>query len=321
MKEKIIGVISIIFGLFLIVYGNFEILNQEKASPIVKEDPPLETKNNYQEIISYLENKYHKNFEIIKTEKAYCLEVGKYNLFYSTNCDDMSVTNRIYKAKSINDDIEFYIKEVNYDQNKIIIPASEKSNESEGFYDNYISYIIAEKLEKELLPKYKEILGEDISLNIYEGFGLSDLTLDNALQYLDNSIQGISDTNIEINDFIDMSSDVSVKISIKKKDHITSDNFKDEVDLLLEATEIKIAGIFIDKILIEYENDDRYIEYDNDLKILELKKGINKYSTLNNSTSIFDRKICLNNEKILDCLTYNEFKNIDNNNFNFYLKT
>lgn len=317
MKEKIIGVVLIIFGFVLIVYGNCEILKQEKASPIIKESSPLEIKKDYQEIISYLENKYHQNFEIIKTEKAYCLEVGKYNLFYSNNCSDMSVINRIYRAKSINDDIEFFVKEVSYDKNKVVIPSSEKNNESEGFYDNYISCIMTERLENELLPKYKGILGEDISLNIYEGLGLYDLTLDNALQYLDNSTQKISNTNIEINDFIDLSSDVAVKISIKKKDNITSDNFKDEVALLLETTKIKMTGIFIDKILIEYENDNRYIEYDNDLKILELKKGITKYSTINDSTNIFDRKICLNNEKILDCLSYNEFKNIDNNNFNF----
>ena len=75
--------------------------------------------------------------------------------------------------------------------------------------------------------------------------------------------------------------------------------------------------MFVDNIIVEYKNDERYIEYDNDLKILELKKGKDKYTYGNKYDVVYDKRICLVDNKTLDCINYNDFKLLDKNNFNF----
>lgn len=316
--ERIIGGIFAILGAVLIVYGNYEIMekNNNKTTNIDKNSNEIIEKFDDKEVIEYLKNKYNKDFQLVKKEKEYCLANGTYNLYYTDNCDNQSVVNRIYKVKSLSDEIEFIVKYVSYDKN-VLIPDSEITNESKGFYDNYISYIVAKKLEEYFLSEYQKIYGNDISLNIYKGIGIYDINQENSYQYLDNKFQNISDTNIEINDFIDLVSDATISISIKNNSEITKDNFQDNVDMIYLVKDIKIVGLFVDNIIVEYKNDERYIEYDNDLKILELKKGKDKYTYGNKYDVVYDKRICLVDNKTLDCINYNDFKLLDKNNFNF----
>ena len=316
--ERIIGGIFAILGAVLIVYGNYEMMekNNNKTTNIDKNNNEITENFDDKEVIEYLKNKYNQDFELVKKEKEYCLANGTYNLYYTDICDNQSVVNRIYKVKSLSDEIEFIVKYVSYDKN-VLIPDSEITNESKGFYDNYISYIVAKKLEEYFLSEYQKIYGNDISLNIYKGIGIYDINQENSYQYLDNKFQNISDTNIEINDFIDLVSDATISISIKNNSEITKDNFQDNVDMIYLVKDIKIVGLFVDNIIVEYKNDERYIEYDNDLKILELKKGKDKYTYGNKYDVVYDKRICLVDNKILDCINYNDFKLLDKNNFNF----
>lgn len=316
--ERIIGGIFAILGAVLIVYGNYEIMekNNNKTTNIDKNNNEITENFDDKEVIEYLKNKYNQDFELVKKEKEYCLANGTYNLYYTNNCDNQSVVNRIYKVKSLSDEIEFIVKYVSYDKN-VLIPDSEITNESKGFYDNYINYIVAKKLEEYFLSEYQKIYGNDISLNIYKGIGIYDINQENSYQYLDNKFQNISDTNIEINDFIDLVSDATISISIKNNSEITKDNFQDNVDMIYLVKDIKIVGLFVDNIIVEYKNDERYIEYDNDLKILELKKGKDKYTYGNKYDVVYDKRICLVDNKTLDCINYNDFKLLDKNNFNF----
>ena len=316
--ERIIGGIFAILGAVLIVYGNYEIMekNNNKTIDEDKNSNEIIEKFDDKEVIEYLKNKYNKDFQLVKKEKEYCLANGTYNLYYTDTCDNQSVVNRIYRVKSLSDEIEFIVKYVSYDKN-VLIPDSEITNESKGFYDNYISYIVAKKLEEYFLSEYQKIYGNDISLNIYKGIGIYDINQENSYQYLDNKFQNISDTNIEINDFIDLVSDATISISIKNNSEITKDNFQDNVDMIYLVKDIKIVGLFVDNIIVEYKNDERYIEYDNDLKILELKKGKDKYTYGNKYDVVYDKRICLVDNKTLDCINYNDFKLLDKNNFNF----
>ena len=316
--ERIIGGIFAILGAVLIVYGNNEMIekNNNKTTNIDKNNNEITENFDDKEVIEYLKNKYNQDFELVKKEKEYCLANGTYNLYYTDICDNQSVVNRIYRVKSLSDEIEFIVKYVSYDKN-VLIPDSEITNESKGFYDNYISYIVAKKLEEYFLSEYQKIYGNDISLNIYKGIGIYDINQENSYQYLDNKFQNISDTNIEINDFIDLVSDATISISIKNNSEITKDNFQDNVDMIYLVKDIKIVGLFVDNIIVEYKNDERYIEYDNDLKILELKKGKDKYTYGNKYDVVYDKRICLVDNKTLDCINYNDFKLLDKNNFNF----
>lgn len=316
--ERIIGGIFAILGAVLIVYGNYEMMekNNNKTTNIDKNNNEITENFDDKEVIEYLKNKYNQDFELVKKEKEYCLANGTYNLYYTDNCDNQSVVNRIYKVKSLSDEIEFIVKYVSYDKN-VLIPDSEITNESKGFYDNYISYIVAKKLEEYFLSEYQKIYGNDVYLNIYKGIGIYDINQENSYQYLDNKFQNISDTNIEINDFIDLVSDATISISIKNNSEITKDNFQDNVDMIYLVKDIKIVGLFVDNIIVEYKNDERYIEYDNDLKILELKKGKDKYTYGNKYDVVYDKRICLVDNKTLDCINYNDFKLLDKNNFNF----
>ena len=316
--ERIIGGIFAILGAVLIVYGNYEMMekNNNKTTNIDKNNNEITENFDDKEVIEYLKNKYNQDFELVKKEKEYCLANGTYNLYYTDICDNQSVVNRIYRVKSLSDEIEFIVKYVSYDKN-VLIPDSEITNESKGFYDNYINYIVAKKLEEYFLSEYQKIYGNDISLNIYKGIGIYDINQQNPYQYLDNKLQDISDTNIEVDDFIDLVSDATISISIKNNSEITKDNFQANVDMLYLAKDIKLIGLFVDNIIVEYKNDERYIEYDNDLKILELKKGKDKYTYGNKYDVVYDKRICLVDNKTLDCINYNDFKLLDKNNFNF----
>ena len=316
--ERIIGGIFAILGAVLIVYGNYEMMekNNNKTIDEDKNSNEIIEKFDDKEVIEYLKNKYNKDFQLVKKEKEYCLANGTYNLYYTDTCDNQSVVNRIYRVKSLSDEIEFIVKYVSYDKN-VLIPDSEIANESKGFYDNYINYIVAKKLEEYFLSEYQKIYGNDISLNIYKGIGIYDINQENSYQYLDNKFQNISDTNIEINDFVDLVSDATISISIKNNSEITKDNFQANVDMIYLVKDIKIVGLFVDNIIVEYKNDERYIEYDNDLKILGLKKGKDKYTYGNKYDVVYDKRICLVDNKTLDCINYNDFKLLDKNNFNF----
>ena len=140
--ERIIGGIFAILGAVLIVYGNYEMMekNNNKTTNIDKNNNEITENFDDKEVIEYLKNKYNQDFELVKKEKEYCLANGTYNLYYTDTCDNQSVVNRIYKVKSLSDEIEFIVKYVSYDKN-VLIPDSEITNESKGFYDNYINYI------------------------------------------------------------------------------------------------------------------------------------------------------------------------------------
>lgn len=288
-----------------------------------KSEPEEKTSNdtfefkedNTDEVVAYLNNKYNKNFDNVERVKAYCLKVGKYNLSYNEECTTNDIVNYIYKVK-IDNDREFYVKEVTY-SNKVVVPEIEKRNETKGFYDNYIGYVIGDKIASLLSPRYRGIFDSDIMIKPYKGLGISNISENAPLQYLDNSYQNIKNEDVSIEEFVDSSNATTVGLSVKINSDITENNFKDIVTKISTIRSLAVEGIFIDSIILEFNNDNRYIYYDNDLKILELKRNMTIDKDVNNSVSVYDRSICLNNEKTLDCITYNEFMAIDNNNLNF----
>ena len=312
-----IGVLFAVIGIFLIVHGNSSMLqrNHQESS---KEKVSNETVENisYQEVLDYLTNKYQKEFQLIRKEKEYCLEVGTYSLSYTEVCSNYSVKNTIYKVKSLDDQIEFYVKHVSYDKENVTIPFEEDYHDLD-YYDNYISYVVSRNLEKQLQEKYQEISNQDIQVNIYRGLGISDITLSNALQYLDKNIQVFQDTNVEVEEFLGFLTDVGIRISLKKDEVITKNNFKEEVAFVNQIKEIELEGVYIDTILIEYVNDNRYIEYDNESKLLELKKGEEKDSSISDSILLYPKKICLALETDENCLGYEEFIPLSSESFHF----
>lgn len=326
--KRIIGLIFVILGIALIGYGNYQMLEANNKNDDIEDkndtndtsdkNDAEEEARAFKEVETYLKNKYSKDFKVLEKTKVYCLEASEYNLFYSEPCTDLKVKNIIYKVKSQEDNIEFYVKNVTYDESKVTIPDSEKSNETKGYYDNYISYIVSKKVEEELLLKYKEILGDNIELKIYEGMGIYGERFTNFLQYLDDSFQKIVDTNISIKDFTDVSKDLSIGISIKTDEEITKENFKDAVDMFTKIESISIDSIHIDNIFVEYKNDNRYIKYDRDFGVLEFKSGTDIYNSSNDkSENVYEKSICLKKSTLADCISYEEFKNIDDSTFDF----
>ena len=332
--KRIFGLVLVIYGVFAIAFGgynqmlknddNSEVndevngdINNENTDNTDKDNEDLVDLEDASGIINYLNDKYNLEFEVVKEVKSYCLDTSEYNLYYSEPCTDNKIKNEIYEVKSIEDDVLFYVKKVSFDETKVILPESEISNQSNGYYDNYMSYIVSDKIEASLQEKYKPLFGEDVIVRVYEGIGMYDISMDNAYQYLDNSNKDIIDKNISVKDYIDTIDENSISIAITVNQSITSDNFKDVVTILKDLESVTEDNISIDTMIIEYSNEDRYIEYDRSFDIIKLRAGEDKYSTFSDSEMLYDKSICVGSGFSTECIYYEEFINLDTASFNF----
>ena len=115
-------------------------------------------------------------------------------------CTDSKIKNSIYQVHT--DMGDFYVKEVSYGNQDYSLNDYDKSTQAEGFYDTYISMIVAEKLKDRLLDNYQNVSIDIQNIEIYEGLGIDSFNNTNLYQYLGNDFQHITNTDISISEFI-----------------------------------------------------------------------------------------------------------------------
>lgn len=326
MKKNIIALISLVLGIACLGFGGYNYMTADtEEKEDVKEENKKEEENkeeNFEEvkaeIQTYLKNKYNDDFEVVKLAKTFCLEDSDTNLYLSEPCTDNKIKNQLYEVKDSNG-VTFYVKKVSYDETKITLTREEDINsQSVGLYDSYISYIVANKLEAELEPLYSSFFGGNVTVEIYDGLGISNMSYDNAYESLGKDMQVFTDKEISVNDYIanldSFENDLSILIKVDQD--ITKDNFQSIVSTI--KNNVFVPGgylIEIDKMLIQFNNGNRYIEYSMG-GLVSLKYGKDIYDGLNDD--LYDKSIVLEDSIFSsNGINYDEFMSLDPSTFNF----
>lgn len=315
--KRVVGALLLLFGISLLLLSNKNVLfNKEESKTEIIEEKKEKNETKYQDVENYLKDKYNETFEVIEVTKEYCLEKKEEKVVFSRHCDSKKIKNTIYKAKEINSNIEFYVKKVSYDETKVEITESIKDFETSGYYDNYISFIVAEKKLQEISQNLKDKIGEFTDIEVYEGLGIHDISLSNAYQYLDNKLKDIVDKEISTESFIEKVNDNIISISINKNESLTKENIQEEIKKINELSTISIDKLIIKDIIIEYK-ENRYIKYNNDLKTIEVKVRKNKDSNDSANDYLYNKVICMNDEYSKECIKYNEFTSLSKEEITF----
>lgn len=306
--KRVVGVLLFCVGIIFLIFSNTLVLKNNNE---IVEKPVVEERK-YLDVIHYLKEKYQEDFEVTKLIKEYCVEYVNNKIIYSDNCDNTKIKNTLYKAKKNNSNIEFFVKKVSYDNNLI---TTNQSFIKSGYYDNYVNFVHEKKIIEDIRKEIKDTISNIEDISIFDGIGIVDINLSNAYLYLDNKIT-IEDLNITTTDFVEKINDKFISVSLKKKNSVTKENIKAEIKELISFGNVKLDNLFIKDIVFEYQ-EDKYIKYNYDLKIIEIKKGKNKYNNESKSTLLYDKVICLNDEYEKDCINYNDFIALSEENFIF----
>ncbi|MBO5375909.1 MAG: hypothetical protein J6A52_03560 [Bacilli bacterium] len=321
--KKIIAIICLVLGLAFVGFGGYKIVTfdssdeEEKKENDKKEEDKKE--ENLEEVKSeiqtYLKDKYNEDFEVVKLVKTFCLDGVE---LYGTNCTDNNIKNEIFEVKNSND-LSFYVKKVSYDTTKINLTDEDAINtQSVGLYDNYISFIVANKLARELEPLYSSYLGGNVIVEIFDGLGISNISHSNAYENLGKDMQVFTDKEISLNDFVanldSMENDLSILIKVDQE--ITKDNFQSIVTTIKNTSFVPNGYLIeVDDVLIQFNNGNRYIEYSMG-GIIRLKYGKDIYDSFNDD--LYDKTIILDSNIFsTDGISYDEFMALDPSTFNF----
>lgn len=313
MNKRIMGLVFSFVGVLLIVIGIFS--GSREYEPIEDDTVKMDVKYlGVSDIEEFLKDKYKSDFEYMNEVKSYCLDLSKTNSYYTDSCKDNSIYIKIHKVKSLLDNIEFYVKEVVYDEEFVTILDDEMSFLGEKLYDNYISYNVKKKLEEYLFNEYKRYYEKAEDIILFEGLGI-DNTLDmNCYQYLDYSFQEVVDRDISLDDFIDKDYGLDIKIVLNSLDVLDKGNVKSEIEKIADIIPIKYHGTNIERLVVYYKNN-VFIAYENG--------SFSIYGGNNYTSSILDSKDLLYDKYInltgfsTSGISYEDFMLIPEESFNF----
>lgn len=214
------------------------------------------------EIREYLNEKYNENFKNIEFVISYCLEQTSTGLFYSMPCTDSKIKNSIYQVHT--DMGDFYVKEVSYGNRDYSLNDYDKSTQAEGFYDTYISMIVAEKLKDRLLDNYQNVSIDIQNIEIYEGLGIDSPNNTNLYQYLGNDFQHITNTDISISKFISYlpAESKNINVLLAVEGDITEDNFQEMVGVMrqLISSSNLYSSLPLQHMIIQFNNQNTQVE-------------------------------------------------------------
>jgi len=320
--HRILPIVFLVIGIISLGFGSFSMITKDDDTEKKKENKEEENQNNElmteedkKEVEKFLNEKYDDNFEVVKLVTTFCLANSETNLYLTSPCTDKTIRNKIYEVKD-NNDIHFYVKSVKYDENQISISEEDKASQSVGFYDTYVSYIMADKLSTELETEYKKIFGAELDVKIYEGIGIENISYDNAYQYLENE-NTKEDKNLSIENFAlkysGFDNDLGLHIIIDAD--LTKDNVQEMVKKLTESDLLNGRNfVDIDEIILQFKNGNRYIEYDYE-SFIDIKVGENVYEAFNDE--LYDKTIVVGSGYSSNGITYDEFMALDKSSFNF----
>ncbi len=262
----------------------------------------------------YLNEKYQTDYSSsdISFVTSYCLKPGSTGFVYTQPCNGECIMDYIYRVRRQN--IEFYVKEVRHSNSKIkLTKKADKKTQSKGFYDNYLSAIMTDRLEKNLLTQFQGSFSSITSIEIYDGLGIDNPTLSNLYQYLGKDFQSITDKNTSLDSFITYLPSIAtdIHVHIKVSEDISNDNFQSMVSQLVEMVQNSVvpSGTTLQQVLLEFDNQ-LYLDYSSG--VVRLEKGENIYLS---HSKVYPLDIVVSNHLSTGDISYQEFINLDKNNF------
>ena len=304
------GVILIILSIFLLMLGLCYLIFCNVLPAYFYRQPDITG------VRTYLEEKYHRQYNSsdISFVTSYCLAESNSGLVYSSPCNSEKIINFIYLVHDNN--LKFYVKEVRYPESKINLTEEDKNTESEGFYDTYLSTLMSFKLEDILLQQYQDLFSSTVFVDIYDGLGIDNPSITNLYQSLGKDFQSISDSDISIDSFITYlpATARDLHIHIKIDEDITSVNFQSMVSKLVQLIENSTVNsqLTISQVLLEFDNQNRYLEFSTG--IIRLKTGKNIYSA---NSKVYPMDIVYGNQSSTTGISYQEFMSLPKKSFSF----
>lgn len=170
-----------------------------------------------------------------------------------------------------------------------------------------------------LTPLYEQLFSTSADVTIYEGLKIQTLNSQNFYQYLGGDSQAITNTTISLNEFIPYLKDFEDKISIHVKldEDITKDNFQTIVSKMYNDKDIMMPNdipLTVNTLLLEFNNQNRYIEYS--LNSVNLKSGKDIYDSFN--PLVYPKEITFYSEESSDeVINYQDFMALSPKDFSF----
>ena len=266
-------------------------------------------------IRGYLNEKYNEDSKNIEFVTSYCLEQTSTGLFYSMPYTDSKIKDSIYQVHK--DMGDFYVKEVNYGNQDYSLNDYDKSTQEEGFYDTYISMIVAEKLKDRLLDNYQNVSIDIQNVEIYEGLGIDSPNNTNLYQYLGNDFQHITNTDISISEFISYlpAESKNINVLLAVEGDITEDNFQEMVGVMKQLifSSTLYSSLPLQHMIIQFNNQKRYLEYSGGT--IQLKAGRDVYD--NSNPSIYSNCIVLENTISTQGIMFQDFMELSSDKIIF----
>ena len=322
---KRVSFIMIFAGLLMCLSGLYMVLGTDDK--VIEEVFDFTvTEKEKSDLLSYLNNKYNYEFEVIDRVSRYCIvqkEDQHLNYSVDKDCNNKDIIDDIFKVKD-KDGITFYVKKVSV-KDGIDVLNSIKNIQSKGFYDNYLMVYLTKKLSSSLTTKF-EYLGKVSNEEIFYGLGLeNDLELENSknldiYKELNKDVQNIFDKDMSNETFIStalehgLSFDIGFYIRVDMD--ITAKNIKKVVNDLKEKDVYNLGyDLKGNDIIIEFNNK-RFIKYEDGylVTINEYKKDVFE----SNPKMLYKNAILLNNDSFAEeGITLNNFMNLRETSFNF----
>ncbi len=324
---KKIAILLIILGITFIFTGGylFYFSKEDKKDSIKLSFMDEVTLEDKKLVNDYLSRKYSTKFDIIKHVTTYCfnqdVEMDSYSI--DKKCENGNIRNDIYMVSDGND-VTFYVKKVDYPY-EIDIANSLKKYVSSSFYDNYISYNVANRLSEQIKPIFS-VFEKVENIVIYEGLEieLPDYEMNNdkyssyiIYPYMKQELNSITNINISIDEYLKairkLGQDSNINIHLSINDKLSSDNIKEIIKLIHDNNLNNfVYGVHANKIIIEYNNN-LYLEYSygNNIKILKTDDNLydDKY------IFAYPKSISFDYASSSDSIYYLDFFNLDKIDF------
>ena len=315
MNKRIIGVLLIVIAIGMIIAGGYIGTKDKSYNKVLDKDNKTEEKEvklDLTEEKKYVDEKYKDTFTVESLISSYNASTDDGLAFTSgTNITNPKITINIYKAKD-KSNANFYIKQVIHNDKKVDISKYENIL-SEGFYDNYLSVKVRDKIKSNILTKYKDKYNiKDITIN--GGVGIFNDS-DNVIMAHYPKTDDLKDLNItekdlltriSKNEFLNEFHNLNLVIEINS--NVNKDNFQNEVEKFIEIKSLTLDNdLKVDKLVLKYNNN-RTISEDYGIVLKE------------NNKKLYDKNIIgydNNLIKVDTAIKLEDFKKLDKNTFNF----
>ncbi len=312
-KSKLFMSIGLCLVIIGIIFGDFD--NKEEENTFALRIMDDVTNIEKEQINEYLNNKYNDSFTVLKHVTTYCYSKDNTNYIDET-CNNTDIINDIFLVKDKND-INFYVKEIN-----VNVDNFSSAVIYNGFYDNYVIYLVKNKLEEELkgsLPNINNITG----LSIIDGFGIDKpeykMDKDKYIYYiiynnLNYETYDILNKDISIEEYVNNIRYSSIynnklEINVNVNERLTKDNVQNIIKNIYEnglvsfkyGIEIKRANyIFNNNLMIICEDGYTF-------KIVDMDEDLMYGKTITIDFVSYSDNI----------INYEEFLKLDKSTFNF----